>query len=323
MKRPYFVEWFAVANLVVISLLTRGHDYVRPSAVTVLLLFVTIVTQTIAGVAARLLVDVARGRRDYFRRIRSRAWMVDTFRLVLAVSLTFYTYGWIKLSMPAVHPGLFDQQLWDLDQLLFFGVAPTIFVLDTFGHPAFLKSIDWSYSVIFFASTWLASAFFLSDARNRIRAAFANGNAALWLVGAWLYMAVPSLGPAYAFHDIWLAHHESLPRSQYLQALLMRNYQNILRAMRGEAHGDINIMFGIAAFPSLHVAFQTYVFLWMRRLWTSGEVLFGIFAAAIFLGSMITGWHYFIDAVAGLILAWLCWRTFWRRARMARFLRLF
>lgn len=323
MKRPYFVEWFAVVNLIVIAILTRGQDYVRPSPRIIVLLVITILTQAIAGMAVRLVIDFARGRRDYFHRIRDRAWLLETFRLALAVSLTFYTYGWIKLSMPAVHPGLFDQQLWELDRLLFFGVAPTILVLDTFSHPAFLKSIDWAYSVIFFASTWVASAFFLSEARSRIRSAFVNGNAALWLIGAWLYMAVPSVGPAYAFHDVWLAHHESLPRSQYLQALLMRNYQNILRAMRGEPYGEINIMFGIAAFPSLHVAFQTYVFLWMRRLWTSGEVLFGIFAAAIFLGSMITGWHYFIDAVAGLGLAWFCWWIFWRRARMARFLRLF
>ena len=323
MKRLYFVEWFAVANLLVIAMLTRGDDYVRPSALTVPLLIFTIAIQAVAGVGVRLMIDLARRKRGYLRRIRTRAWLLGTARLVVAISLTFYAYGWIKLSMPVVHPGLFDQQLWDLDQTLFFGVAPTIFFLDTFGNRAFLKAIDFSYSWIFFASTWLASAFFISDARNRIRTAFANGNAMLWLAGAWLYMAVPSLGPAYAFHDVWLAYTDAFPRSQALQAMLMRNYQDILRAMRGEPHGPINIMFGIAAFPSLHVAFQTYVFLWMRRLWTSGEVLFGIFAAAIFLGSMITGWHYFTDALAGLALAVVCWWIFWRRARMARFLRLF
>ena len=72
---------------------------------------------------------------------------------------------------------------------------------------------------------------------------------------------------------------------------------------------------GIAAFPSLHVGFQTYVFLWMRRLWTSGEVLFGIFVVVIFLGSMITGWHYFIDGVAGAALALGCYVLFDRLER--------
>ena len=323
MKRPYFVEWFALANLVVIAIATRGHDYVRPRPIIVLGLVITILVQVVLGIAVRLAVELVRRRRGYLRRIRTRAWLIETLRLSVAIALTFYTYGWIKLSMPVLHPVLFDQQLWDLDQLLFFGAAPTILVLDLFGNETFLWSIDFSYSIIFFVSTWLASAFFVSDPRSRLRIAFVNGNATLWLVGAWLYMAVPSLGPAYAFHDVWMQYQDVFPRSQYLQALLMRNYQNILRAMRGEPHGSIEIMYGIAAFPSLHVAFQTYVFLWMRRVWTSGEVLFGIFAAAIFLGSMITGWHYFVDAIAGLALAILCWWIFWRRARMTRFLRLF
>ncbi|HEX6159083.1 MAG TPA: phosphatase PAP2 family protein [Thermoanaerobaculia bacterium] len=71
------------------------------------------------------------------------------------------------------------------------------------------------------------------------------------------------------------------------------------------------------------MGYQTFVFLWMRRLWTSGEVLFGIFAATIFLGSMITGWHYLIDAIAGVAQALVCWSIFFRHSRMPRFLRLF
>ena len=295
----------------------------RPSPVWIASLGFTLLLQAASGVAVRLIVDFARGRRGYLRRIRRPAWIIETLRLTLAIALMFYAYGWIKLAMPVVHPGLFDQLLWDIDRLLLFGAAPTIFVLDLFGNPGFLKAIDWSYANIFFASTIVAVAYFLSEPSRRIRLAFTNGNAVLWLGGAWLYMLVPSLGPAYGFPDVWLAFDQSLTRTQALQALLMRNYQDVLRASRGEPHGPINIMMGIAAFPSLHVAFQTYVFLWMRRLWTSGEVLFGIFAAAIFLGSLITGWHYLIDSLAGLILAFACWWVFWRRARMARFLRLF
>ena len=323
MKRPYFVELFAVANLIVIAFLTRDHPFIWPSWVTVWLLAITLGTQLLAGVAIRLLVDLVRKRRGYLRRLKRRRWWVETARLIAGIALTFFAYGWIKLAMPVVHPRLFDQELWDLDQWLLFGAAPTVFVLDVFGNERFLKLIDWSYANIFMASTSVAAAYFLSEPSRRIRLAFVNGSSTLWIAGAWLYMLVPSLGPAYRFPDIWLAYGESLSRTQFLQGLLMRNYQNVLRAIRGEPYAPLNIMFGIAAFPSLHVAVQTYVFLWMRRLWTSGEVLFGIFAAAIFLGSMITGWHYLIDSLAGLVLAFLCWYAFWRRARMGRFLRLF
>ena len=323
MKRLYFVEVLAIANVVVIAVLTRGRPYVQPSWLWVVSLLITLFAQTLAGVVVRLLIELARGRRGYLRRLRRRAWILDTLRLTFAISLTFFTYGWIKLAMPIVHPALFDQQLWDLDQRVFFGLAPTVFFLDVLGNPVFLKAIDWSYANIFLASTVVASAYFLSDPSRRIRVAFANGNALLWLAGVWLYTLVPSLGPAYRFPEIWLAHDQVLSRTQYLQTVLMKNYQNVLRAARGEDHGPIHLLLGIAAFPSLHVGFQTYVFLWMRQLWTSGEVLFAIFAAAIFLGSMITGWHYLVDGLAGILLALGAWWIFWKRARMARFLRLF
>lgn len=322
MPRPYFIEVFALVNLAIIAIAARDLDFLRPSPSWIFGLWTTMLLQVAVGIAIRIAVDLVR-RRGYLRRIRDWRWILGTLRLSLAAAVTFYAYGWIKLAVPVLHPRLFDQILWDLDRLLLFGAAPTVFVLDVFGNHAFLKAIDWSYAQVFMIAGMVAAAYFLSDPSDRVRRAFTNGNALLWIAGAWLYLLVPSLGPAYRFPDVWLTYEGSLPRTQWLQAMLMRNYQDILRAARGEPHGPINLMFGIAAFPSLHVAFQFYVFLWMRRLWTSGEVLFAIFAAAMFLGSMITGWHYLIDAIAGLVLAWLCWRLFWRRARMERFLRLF
>jgi len=123
-------------------------------------------------------------------------------------------------------------------------------------------------------------------------------------------MLLPSLGPALRFPDVWFAHAETLRITQGLQAVLMRNYQNVLRAWNGETITEpIRIVFGIGAFPSLHVAFQAYVFFWARRVWRGGQVVFGIFAFVIFLGSMITGWHYLIDSLAGLLMAYLAYRA--------------
>ncbi len=323
MRRPYFVELFAVANLILIAVLSRGSRLEAPSLGWLVSFAVSFALQALAGIAVRSVVALVRRDRSYFHVIRSRRWIVDTLRLVVMSALVVYVYGWIKLFIPVLHPRLFDAQLWELDRLLSFGMAPTVFVLDLFGNAVFLRAIDWSYAWIFLASTVVASAFFLSHPANRVRVAFANGNGLLWLAGGWLYVLVPSLGPAYRFSDIWFAHADSLGRTQFLQGLLMRNYQDVLRAARGEPHGPISIVMGIGAFPSLHVAFQFFVFFWMRRLWKSGEVLFGIFAAAIFLGSMITGWHYLIDSLAGVLLAFACYATFWRRARMSRWLRLF
>lgn len=323
-RRPYFFELFVLANVAVLIVLVRMERipaFAAPQR-TIIPLLMTVAGEAALGVLIRALVAVARRERGYFRVLRSRRWLLDSVRIVIGSALVIYVYGWIKLFVPVMHPALFDQALWDLDQLLFFGIAPTILVLDLFGHPMVLRAVDWSYANIFAASIVIAAAYFLSDPSRRIRVAFANGYALLWIGGAWLYLLVPSLGPAYRFPDIWMAHRDTLQLTQHFQALLMRNYQSVIRAWRGEPHGPVSIMFGIGAFPSLHVAFQTYVFLWMRRLWTSGEVLFAIFVVVIFLGSMITGWHYFVDGVAGVLLALACYLPFARHANLRRWLEL-
>lgn len=307
MKRVYFFEGLVVANLLVVALVAHKSLFLLGNVVAVFgALTLTLATQALCGVVIRGVVAVIRKDQRYLRRIRQRAWLIDTARLVVANALMIFTYGWLKLVVPIYRHSNFDGALWELDQWLGLGAAPSVFLLNLFSGA--LRVLDWSYANIFYASIIVSTVFFLSHPSRRIRVAFTNGSAALWLAGAWLYFAIPSLGPAYRFPDIWFAYSDSLPITQNLQALLMRNWQNVQRAWHGQPFGGISIALGIAAFPSLHVAIQTYVFLWMRRLWLSGQVLFGVFAFAIFIGSMITGWHYLVDGLAGLLMAWLAFR---------------
>ena len=311
MRRLHFFEVFSVANLILVGVLFhRSMPLVGSLVGHFLKIGASLGTWALVGIGVRCLLALVRRDRTYFRVLRDPDWIVETLRLVAAGSLLIIGYGWVKLVVPVYHPRLFDEALWELDRILCFGIAPTTFLLDVLHVPAFLLAIDWSYSVIFFTSAALGYGYFLSSPDRRLRIGFANGNAVLWASGAWLYLLLPSLGPAYRFPEIWMAESEWLPRTQHLQALLMRNYQNVLRTAAGQpVTSPVLIMFGIGAFPSLHVAFQTYMFLWMRRLWTSGEVIFGIFAFAIFLGSMITGWHYLVDGLAGFGMAYLAYRA--------------
>ncbi len=323
MRRPYFFELFTIVNLIAISIIAYGtFELIREPLRVLFSLIATVATEAALGVIVRVVIAVVRRDHGYFRVIRSAAWLIDTVRLIVGGALVIFTYGWIKLVVPIVHPELFDRALWDLDQLLFFGAAPSVLTLDLFSNPTVLRAVDWSYANVFAISIVIASTYFLSEPSRRVRIGFANGYALLWIAGAWLYTIIPSLGPAYRFPDIWMAHRDTLRTTQVFQARLMRNYTNVLRFWSGRPYHAVSIVYGIGAFPSLHVAFQTYVFLWMRRLWRSGQVLFGIFVVFIFLGSMITGWHYFIDGVAGLLLAFACYKLFARRMRLDRWLEL-
>ncbi|HEV7920872.1 MAG TPA: phosphatase PAP2 family protein [Thermoanaerobaculia bacterium] len=306
-KRPYFFELFTLVNLAVIWALCLPRGFgVLPTMMQSAKASGAIAGQVLLGVAIRLGVAAARGGwRDYLRRIRTVGWLTDTLRLFLFTIVMIHTYGWIKLTVPVFHPRLFDAELWNLDQFLFFGHSPTIFLLTLF-RPI-LRAFDWSYANIFIAAVLIAFSYFLSAPERRLRAGFANGNTAMWIAGAWLYMALPSIGPVYHFPDVWFEYSRLFPTTQYYQIVLMRNYQAMMRLAAGGRDEPIVIVYGVAAFPSLHVAFLSYTFLWFRRLWRYGEIVFGIFVFVIFLGSMITGWHYMIDGLAGFALAALCY----------------
>jgi len=293
MRRPYFFEIFTVLNFVIIQILL--WRITRAPLGTVLLTFVSLVplfvVQALIGIGIRLAFARAK-RQEHAAIVRSRRWIADTARIILFSALSVHVYGWIKLSVPLLHSQLFDSELWNVDRAIFFGHSPNIFFLDLFSTS--LRFFDWTYANVFIASINIASIYFLSDASERVRIGFMNSNTLMWIAGAWLYMLVPSLGPAYRFPSVWLPLSAALANTQQLQRVLMSNYQHVLRLE------PANVLLGVAAFPSLHVAFVMLVTLWMRGQW---RILFGLITVLIFLGSIITGWHYLIDSIAGIALA--------------------
>jgi hypothetical protein len=236
---------------------------------------------------------------DLLAIYRSGSWIVDTVRLIVFSALCGYAYCWIKLAVPILHRSLYDQQLWNIDRAIGFGYAPTVFIVTLFSSARLAHFIDETYATVLVPAFSVIPAMFLSMPERRLRMAFMNSNTLLWLVGAWLYVAIPALGPAYSFPDIWMPLAPVLPKTQVLQRLLMANYRAAITANSQ----PINLFFGVAAFPSLHVGFQVLTYLWMRRL-TRWGTLFAVLAVFTFIGSIITGWHYVVDGIAGALLAW-------------------
>ncbi|HEX7191504.1 MAG TPA: phosphatase PAP2 family protein [Thermoanaerobaculia bacterium] len=259
---------------------------------------------TIIGIVVRFGIASFRGHgRRYLRIITNPLWLTDTIRLLVGMVFLAEAYGWIKLLVPALHPVLYDGLLYRIDQAICFGISPSIFFLQLFSNTTFLHFIDQAYANFFIGGMMFAIAFFFSMPKRRVRITFITSSTLMWLAGAWLYMLIPSLGPAFRFPDIWFPYSKGLPRTQWSQAMLMRNYQAVIRLARGGGPEKIILSFGVAAFPSLHVATQTQVAIWMRRWWRPGAIFFTLAAFFVFIGSMITGWHYLIDGIAGVALA--------------------
>lgn len=307
--RPYFFEIFTVVNLLLLLLALGSLRPItlQPMMAVIPASIIGFLLQALIGISIRLAFAARRGAaRELLATYRSKGWITDTLRLAFFVGICVHVYGWIKLTTPLMHPHRFDQQLWNLDRLLCFGYEPNLFLLTLFSSPPVLRVIDWTYGYIFLASLNIIGIFIASAPDRRLRVCFMNSISMLWLVGAWLYVAVPAVGPAYRFPGVWLPLAPLLAETQHLQHLLMTNYLAVLAWRRGSQQ-PVNLLYGVATFPSLHVASQILAFLWMRRLTKWGGIVFGVFAVFIFIGSIVTGWHYLVDGLAGAALAWLCY----------------
>jgi hypothetical protein len=322
-RRPYFFEWFVAAQMLFVYIWVTLYGptirWLITSNIGVSIL--AIAGEAIVGVLIRYAIESYRGKRRRFARaIFSVAWMTDTIRLAVFGGVLVGVYGAIKLVVPIYNHRLYDRQLWEIDSAMCGGYAPVVFVVSLFSSPRVLTFFDQAYARIFFSSLNIAFTYVMSHPSRRVRVAFSDGNALMWSIGAWLYLLIPSLGPAYFFPDVWIPIRSYMPVTNVFHAALIANYQNMLKLMR-TGSAKVTYLYGVAAFPSLHVAFQTFVFAWMRRLWVSGQVLFGAFMLIILIGSMITGWHYLVDGIAGIALAalsyWIPART-WRIRDWAR-----
>lgn len=304
--RPYFFEVFTVVNFVV--LFFAYPALVRPAAATfpgVFAAFIIVfLVQVLIGMAVRLAFAYRRRTlRELLAIYASRDWIADTVRMTIFTALWLHAYSWIKLAIPVLHPRLFDEQLWNCDRALGFGYSPTIFLVTLFSAPPTMRFFDASYATVLFPALSIVPSVLVSIPERRVRIAFMNSNTLLWLVGAWLYVAFPALGPAYRFPEVWLPLAPYLTHTHHAQRLLLMNYRAVQISLSASGSEPINVFFGVAAFPSLHVGFQALSFFWMRRL-TRWGTLFGLFAVFTFIGSVVTGWHYVVDGIAGALLAW-------------------
>ena len=302
-RAPYVFEVNAIANAAWVFWTAQGSAAATTIWQSLVGVAGVATAATIVGLLIRYVVARRRGHsRRFLRIISSRSWLIDSARIFVGLTLLGISYTWTKLLVPLMHPHLYDQALFDLDRKLFFGSSPSIFFLQLFSAPAFLRFIDLTYAQFFVGGMLVSFGVFFSSPARRIRIAFMTSSVLMWLVGAWLYVLFPSLGPAFRFPDVWMPYAPYLRWTQTAQAILMRNYANVLRMSRGGV-AQVFLGMGIAAFPSLHVATQSLVAIWFNRVWRGGTVIFTAAAFFVFIGSMITGWHYLIDGLAGVAIA--------------------
>jgi hypothetical protein len=305
--RPHPFEVWTVAGalLTILFLRWRGLDYGwNTIAHTFPALLSALPRLLVLGLGLQMMVTRLGGGRigEYLRGIATWRWALLWVRLWVMVAVQIYAYMWLKVSIPLVHARLWDVELWRLDRWLHFGLSPTVFAIELVAGTPLARAVDVVYG-LWIPSIPLVFAFVFCGRRDGPRRNLALASAVLWTLGAWIYVALPALGPCYASPDVMAPVRAEMPTAIGTQQALWQHYLGMVQS-RGSQPDHFSPMLGVAALPSLHVGAYVLFALWSWRHARRAFVPWTVASAVIFFGSLATGWHYAVDGYAGALLAW-------------------
>lgn len=220
---------------------------------------------------------------------------VVTHPVVVPFAYRLTHYGCTQLSyfalrglLPQVNPGSLDAELHQLD-LTFFGLEPAV-AMQPWVSQATNEWFAFFYYGYFFVLGLhiIPILFFTRD--SRLLAEFTLGMQLVICVGQSLYILVPGYGPALGMPQLF---ENQLPEGVWWNLVLQ------LVASAG-AQKDI--------FPSVHTAAPTFILLFSfhhRRLlpYRYTWPVLAFFCFNIIIATMFLRWHWIVDIVAGLTLA--------------------
>jgi hypothetical protein len=266
-----------------------------------------------AGVALLVLLDIAlrAGRRTgtwrpakaAMRAVRRERWTpargIAVATGIVSFYVTYLAYRNLKAVVPLLRPELFDRQLGNADRWLLFGHDPAVVLHDVLGmgvQTQVLSTVYAAFIVFLPLSLGLALVF---SRRIELSLFYATTLSINWVLGAASYFLLPSLGPAYAQPWIFAA----LPHSE------VTNLQKMLLDQRvGFLHDPATgTPQAIAAFASLHLAMSATALVVAHLVGLGRRVKLALWAwvALTFLATIYLGWHYVLDDLAGIVIAFM------------------
>lgn len=246
------------------------------------------------------------------RSTNTRALLGWTLRSLLLLAMVMPVHFLLKSFIYLINSRVWDPQLLEIDRLLLLGHSPSIFFTGLFENAALLRVLDLVYSGLYYILlvSHVGLLMILPGARDR--KAFVASYTSIWIVGMLIYLALPSWGPVFVQSDVFERCLAFMPSTVGVQSVLYGEISSLVR----DPLGPRVIRFGcVAAFPSLHLAVVTLFALASRTVsgrWFRFNVLITVL---MFIGSIVTGYHYMIDSVAGIVMAcvlWPSWRYIYR-----------
>ncbi|WP_428670092.1 phosphatase PAP2 family protein [Roseibium sp.] len=249
----------------------------------------------------RELVQISR---NWFARDSNGIHSIVTYLLFI---LSIYIFGTVKSTLPQIVPFKFDVLFYRFDQFIF-GTDPYVLLVPYLGGDWMLLILNTAYQL------WLlmvvASILWVTLSRDHLlRLQYLLASVlSLAISGNLLAVMFSSAGPCFFEPLLGLDYYAPLfnhlyevnERTGTVWALFG---QRILWESYANSEGIIS---GISAMPSMH---NVFAWLWVFAAWKNRplRIVFLVYAILIFLGSVVLGWHYAVDGIAGFALAIPAW----------------
>lgn len=242
--------------------------------------------------------------------ILNPAGMISLIVLLPVVSLFMQAFGVAKGNMAYLNPFSWDETFMRLDRLLHGGIDPWRLLAPVASSPAATLVLNIIYILWFFVSTGTLFWVVLRRRPDELAIRYLLAVIMVWVIGGNVVATIfSSAGPVY-YGRLGLSPDPYAPLMEYLRSLTDAIPVWALTAQEAlwERYLAQNVeLGGISAFPSIHNAQAALLALlaWKanRRLgW-----LATVYAALIAVGSVWLGWHYAVDAYAGIAIAAACW----------------
>lgn len=215
-----------------------------------------------------------------------------SYALCLAIILMLHFH--IKLWAPLINPASYDPVYEAIDQACFFWMDPLISWRGQFHH----RWLDNLYFNVFMFMFFCSFIVHNLNSQSEFRRVFL-ASILVQALGAVSYLIAPAVGP-------FIYHQGANNHVTQVQHAMLITHQALLAggAHWLEDHTGKYIAAGLAAMPSLHLA-AAFVFLWYARKYRRWLAWFywPCFLWIIF-EAMASRWHYGIDLIAGLGLAY-------------------
>jgi hypothetical protein len=231
---------------------------------------------------------------------------------LLAMLPLMMMFSALKPDIVLIRPFMWDETLMRLGTWMGFGTHYWRILQPVFGHPVMTAFLNFNYNLWF--PLMFGCLFWQLSRRERdfTRSQFLLSFALAWFIGGFVLATIfSSAGPAFYSHIV-PGPNPYAPLLHYLRATSRHwpvwtiSVQDMLWHSYITGTGDIE---GISAMPSLHVTIATLMALLAWRFSRAAGIAFTAFAVIILIGSVMLGWHYSADGLAGIALAFLFWRV--------------